>query len=175
MLKNMEPQRVTIDGVDFAIYPFGAMQAANLSGELGRFFGPMVSGLVPLALGESDDVLSVDLKDAMPLVTMAFSTLDGDTVEKLLRKLLINGKNISCQYREHNGEVVQSVLDQDLLDVIFCQNIDGLYRLAYEVIKVNFSGFFKKLLIQSGAQNLKEKFLSKMGNTDISTGASSAS
>lgn len=175
MLKQIEPKSVTIEDVDFAIYPFGAMQAANLSGELGKFFGPMVAGLVPLILGDSDeDVLSADLKDAMPLITMAFSTLDGDNVEKLLRKLLIVGKNISCQYRDDNGGVVQSILDQELIDNIFCQNIDGLYRLAYEVINVNFSGFFKKSLAQSGIQNLKGTILSKMGNTEPLMEAGSA-
>ncbi len=175
MLKQIEPKRITIEDVEFAIYPFGAMQAANLSGELGKFFGPMIAGLVPLVLGDSgDDVLSVDLKDAMPLVTMAFSTLDGDNVERLLRKLLIDGKNISCQYREDNGEIRQGVLNQDLIDNIFCQNIDGLYRLAYEVINVNFSGFFKKLLAQSGVQNLKGTILSKMGNMEPLMEAGSA-
>ncbi len=175
MIKQMEPTKIMIGEVEFAIYPFGAMQAANLSGELGKFFGPMIAGLAPLVLGDSDsDVLSADLKDVMPFVTTAFSTLDGDNVEKLLRKLLITGKNVSCQYREDNGEVVQSVLNQELIDSIFCKNIDGLYRLAYEVINVNFSGFFKKLLAQSGAQNLKETILSKMGNTEPLMETSSA-
>ncbi len=175
MLKQIEPKIVTIDGIEnteFAIYPFGAMQAANLSGELGKFFGPMIAGLVPLVLGNSgDDVLSADLKDAMPLVTAAFSSLDGDNVERLLRKLLITGKNVSFQCRDGNGEVVQKVLDQSLIDEVFCQNIDGLYRLAYEVINVNFSGFFTRLLTQSGVQNLKEKISLKMENMDISMGA----
>lgn len=85
MIKQIEPNRVSLCGVDFAIYPFGAMKAANLSGELGKFLGPIVAGCLPLIGSNDDDVLSMDLKDAMPLITGAFSTLDGDTIEKLFR------------------------------------------------------------------------------------------
>ena len=73
MIKQIEPNRVSLCGVDFAIYPFGAMKAANLSGELGKFLGPIVAGCLPLIGSNDDDVLSMDLKDAMPLITGAFS------------------------------------------------------------------------------------------------------
>ena len=97
----------------------------------------------------------MDLKDAMPLVTGAFSTLDGDTIEKLFRKLLLQ-QNISCSYIDSaTGEPVQTWLTQDVLDQVFCQNVDDMYRLAYEVINVNFKGFFKKLLGQSGGLSQK--------------------
>ena len=161
MLKRIEPKTVTICEVEFAIYPFGAMKAANLSGELGRFFGPIVSGIIPLiGSGESSvsngiDIMSVDLKDAMPLVTSSFASLDGDSVEKLLRKLLLGG-NISCRYRDDKGELIVSVLSQDLLDEIFCQNVDDLYRLAYEVISLNYAGFFAKILARFGVQKGEE-------------------
>ena len=155
MIKQIEPNRVSLCGVDFAIYPFGAMKAANLSGELGKFLGPIVAGCLPLIGSNDDDVLSMDLKDAMPLVTGAFSTLDGDTIEKLFRKLLLQ-QNISCSYTDPaTGQPVQTWLTQDVLDQVFCQNVDDMYRLAYEVINVNFKGFFKKLLGQSGGLSQK--------------------
>lgn len=152
MVKQLEPKRVTIGEVTFAIFPFGAFYAANLSGDLGKFLGPIVAGALPL-LGSDSDVMELDLKEAMPLVIGAFEALDGDSVEKLLKKLLINQKNISCEYRDDKGEVVQSILSSDLADSIFCQNVYGMYRLAVEVINVNYSGFFKNLLGQYG--NLK--------------------
>jgi hypothetical protein len=149
MMKQIEPKRVTICEVEFAIYPFGAMKAANLSGELGRFLGPIVAGVLPL-IGSNEDVLQMDLKAAMPLVTEAFSSLDGDVVEKLLRKLILDG-NINCRYMdESTGKFIQSKLTQELADSIFCQQVDELYKLAFEVINLNYSGFFKKLLDQYG-------------------------
>lgn len=166
MLKQIEPKTVTLCDVDFAIYPFGAMKAANMSGELGKFFGPLVAGLAPVILGDTEgenDVLSMDLNDAMPLVTGAFSTLDGDVVEKLFRKLLLGG-HISYRYRDNEtGKEVIDKLNSDSLDEIFCQNVDDMYRLAYEVIKLNYKGFFKKLLGQSG--NLQEKVKSMMSGS----------
>ena len=127
MIKQIEPNRVSLCGVDFAIYPFGAMKAANLSGELGKFLGPIVAGCLPLIGSNDDDVLSMDLKDAMPLITGAFSTLDGDTIEKLFRKLLLQ-QNISCSYTDPaTGQPVQTWLTQDVLDQIFCQNVDDMY------------------------------------------------
>ena len=84
------------------------------------------------------------------MITGAFAALDGDKAEELLDKLLLRKGNISCQYRDQSGSMVQEVLNQSLLDSLFCQNVDGLLRLAVEVIKVNYSGFFEKLLTQSG-------------------------
>lgn len=164
MLKRIEPKIVTICDVEFAIYPFGAMKAANLSGELGKFFGPIVSGIIPLfgnmKPGESkdtiDDFLSIDLKDALPLVTEAFASLDGDIVEKLLRKLLLGG-NIKCRYRDDKGNLETSTLTQDFLDEIFCQDVGELYRLAYEVISLNYAGFFKKLAARFGFLKSEEE------------------
>lgn len=169
MLKQIEPKKVTLCDVEFAIFPFGAMKAANLSGELGKFLGPIVAGALPL-LGSNDDVMSLDLKDAMPMVTGAFSSLDGDVLEKLLRKLLLDG-NIACSYMdESTGQQLQGKLTQDLLDGIFCQNVDDMFRLAYEVITLNYSGFFKKLLGQSGS--LSDKVAQMMsGSMETSMGA----
>ncbi len=151
MNKQLEPKKTVLGDVTYAIYPFGAMYAANLSGELGKFLGPIVAGALPLLGSDDGDVMELDLKEVMPLMMAAFETLDGDRVERLLKKLLTDRKNISCQYRDWaTGEVIQAVLDAELADALFCQNIDDMYRLAVEVVNVNFSGFFKKLLGQSG-------------------------
>lgn len=153
MVKQLDPKITVLGDVTYAIYPFGGMYAANLSGELGKFLGPIAAGALPL-IGSDSDVMELDLKEAMPLIIGAFETLDGDKVENLLKKLLINKKNISCQYRdESTGEAVKSILTEDLANSLFCQDVYGMYRLAVEVINVNYSGFFKKLLGQSG--NLK--------------------
>ena len=151
MLKQIDPTTISMDGVEFAIYPFGAMYASNLSVELGKMIGPVFVGLLPAVAGDdSDGSVALDLNKAMPMITGAFAALDGDKAEELLDKLLLRKGNISCQYRDQSGSMVQEVLNQSLLDSLFCQNVDGLLRLAVEVIKVNCSGFFEKLLTQSG-------------------------
>jgi hypothetical protein len=175
MLKRTEPKRITLCDVDFAIFPFGAMKAANMSGELGKLLGPIVAGVLPLigtdSNGEDTDVLTMDLSQAMPLVTEAFNSLNGDVIERLLSKLLLEG-NISCEYIDEKGEKVQSKLSRNLVDEIFCQNVDDLYRLAIEVINYNYRGFFKKLLNRFGDHTKNpEKIV--LGSTEILTRASS--
>lgn len=66
------------------------------------------------------------------------------------------------------GRVV--TLDKDLADEVFCGDIQDMFILCYEVIKVNFSGFFKKLGVQFGRQlraMAKEK--EKSSDTESST------
>lgn len=175
MLKQIEPKIVNMCDASFAIYPFPAMKSASLSGELGKFFGPLVAGCLPLIAVDSDeDVLDLDIKNAMPLVTSAFSSLSGDSVEKILTKLLLDG-NIAVSYTDPStGEKVQSRLNRAIFDELFCQDIGEAYRLAYEVINLNFKGFFKKLLGQSGKLNaIIEKIQS--GSTENLTQADSQS
>lgn len=150
MLKQTEPKIVEFCGARFAIYPFGAMEGARISGELGKFFGPLIAGALPLIASDSEDVLSMDLKDAMPVVTSAFSSLEGDNIERLLTMLLLKG-NIAVSYIDPTTQQEeQKRLNRMIFDELFCQEIDEAYKLAYEVINVNFSGFFKKLLGPSG-------------------------
>ena len=44
-----------------------------------------------------------------------------------------------------------SVLDKDLADEVFCGELQDMFILCYEVIKLNFKGFFKRVGIQSGS------------------------
>ena len=159
MLKQTEPSKVTIGDIEYAVYPFPAFYAANISGELGKHLGPIVAGVLPL-LGdgdkESEDVMGrlfnegVDYESLMPLIRDAFSSLDGDVMEALLRKLLIVKGNIACQYRNSSGNIEQSTLTESLADEFFCQDITGMFKLALEVIKVNYGSFFELLPDQFG-------------------------
>ena len=155
-MKQIDPKIVKLSMAEFAIYPFGAMYAANLSAELGKFIGPVIVGILPAIAGgdeENGDAggISIDLNKSMPLIGSAFASLDGDTLEVLLKKLLVNRGNVSCMYYDENGNMRQEGLKTELIDELFCQNVEELYRLAFEVINVNYSGFFTKFLTQSGS------------------------
>ena len=72
MLKQIDPTTISMDGVEFAIYPFGAMYASNLSVELGKMIGPVFVGLLPAVAGDdSDGSVALDLNKAMPMITGA--------------------------------------------------------------------------------------------------------
>ena len=145
-MRQLEPKRVTIGEVEYAIYPFGAFDAAAISGDLAKILGPFVAGLLPLVGADGETRLNGDLTEAMPAVTSAFQSLDGDKLQGILRQLLIVKKNISCEYRDENDHVVQQILTIEVANQIFVGKLDEMIQLAVEVIKFNYAGFFTNLL-----------------------------
>ncbi|MBQ7445910.1 MAG: hypothetical protein IJS71_08280 [Clostridia bacterium] len=152
-----EPKTVEISGNVFHIFPFPAMKAANISGELFALIGPALGGL-SAAVTTKDGEINTDK------LTGFFASLTGDRVEGLLRRLLVANKNISV---EVDG-ASPVWLTGDVADKIFCGAIGAMYRLAVEVIKVNYGDFFGVLggLFGSPDENLLSK-ISK--STETST------
>lgn len=151
-MSSTDPKKVTIEGVDYAIYKFHAFYAANLSGELGRFIGPILVGLSPILSADRNKVVEMQLKDLMPTIIQSLKTLDGDELERLLRRLLIDQKNIACEYKDDTGHVKQEYLNEELVDRFFSGKIDQMLELAIDVINVNYEGFFGSLLNLYGSQ-----------------------
>lgn len=152
-MKQMEVTEKKIGESTFYIKPFPAFVSANISGELAALITPMLSGLAPLVGGLGDDggsfdIGNVNIEDAMPAVSNAFAGLSGDKFEKLMKKLLIDHKNVSVECEATNGEA--KVLTYDLANEVFCMEIEDMYILCFEVIRLNFGGFFKKLGIRFG-------------------------
>jgi len=143
-LKQTTTKKVTVGGTDFHIKPFGAFKAANISGELASLATPLIAALVPL-VGDDTGIMDIDLEKAAPGISGAFSGISGDKVEKLLKRLLISDRNISVEIEDDSGEVKAKILDEDLANEIFCSDVQDMYLLAFEVIRLNFSGFFEKV------------------------------
>lgn len=171
MLKKIEPHRVQIGDVNYAIYPFSAFRSAGIAGDLGRFIGPIVAGILPFVGGDMDieTLLSADVDKLVPLVNAALSKLDSATVEKILMELLINEKNIACEYRE-DGRMVQAELTKELADEMFIGGLPDMIKLAIEVVKFNYGNFFTGLADQSGSQaDLSRIFTSKTTESSTET------
>lgn len=153
-MKQMDFVEKTIGEHKFYIRPFPAFVAANISGELAAVIAPMLSGISGLignlntdatADGniENFNIMDADIDKALPSFANAFSSLSGDKFERLMKKLLINSDNISVE-----GPCTQNLvkrMDMDLANEIFCGEVQDMFVLCFEVIKVNFGGFFKKL------------------------------
>lgn len=170
-MKRMEATEKVIDGNVFYIRPFGAFTAANISGELSAVVAPILGTLGPL-IGEikpemedgtdstktmeekaenaAADILNMDIEEAMPVLTSAFSSISGDKFEHLMKRLLVDYQNISVEGEATDGTT--KILNKDLADEIFCGELQDMVILCFEVIKVNFGGFFKKLANRSGKQ-----------------------
>lgn len=142
-MKQLESRKVTIGENNFYIRPLPAFKAANMGGELAGMLAPIFAGLVPLAgaVGEDKGLFDIEIEDAAPALSNAFSSLSGDKLEKLLKHLLVGGGNISI---EAPGEKAQ-LLTEDLANEVFCEDVQDMFILAFEVIRTNYNGFFKKL------------------------------
>ncbi len=147
-MKQMEVKEKKIGENTFYLTPFPAFTAANISGELAVIITPMISALAPVFGGKSmDNVLDMEMEDALPAFSDAFSALSGDKVERLMKKLLIDHKNITVDNPE-TGKT--EVLNLDLANEVFCGDVQDMFLLCFEVVKINFGGFFKKLGAQFG-------------------------
>lgn len=177
-MKQLESREVTVGENIFYIRPLPAFKAANLSGELAALVLPLVTGLTSLipagttAENMGNGLFDIDVKDAGPAISAAFSSLSGDKIEAILKHLLIAGKNISV---EVPGERVQ-ILTEDLANEVFCEDVQDMFILAFEVIRTNYNGFFKNLGGRFGpvVEALKQTVTPSQTSTESSTSAASA-
>ncbi len=148
-VKQMEVTEKKIGDATFYIRPFPAFVAANISGELSALIAPMLGGIAPLIGGAKvdengvADLMDMQIEDALPAFSNAFSSLSGDKFERLMKQLLINHENISVECETTEGEVKR--LTYDLANEVFCGEVQDMFILCFEVIRINFKGFFKKL------------------------------
>lgn len=149
-MKQMEVTTKKIGDNTFYISPFPAFTSARISGDLAAVIAPILGGFAPMLKDvdaqNTDAIMEKDMDEVLPVLSEALSHLEGDTLESLLKELLINHKNIA--YEDEDGEAAR--LTFDVANELFCGEMQDMFVLCWEVIKLNFSGFFKKIAGQSG-------------------------
>lgn len=170
-MKLIEPRKVAVGENTFYIRPLPAFRAANLTAELASLVMPMLSGLAPLldSVGtkENEGLMDVNIEDAAPAVAGAFSSISGDKVEAILHHLLVTGGNIAYDDPD-TGKAL--TLTEESANELFCQDVQDMFLLAFEVIRTNYNGFFKKLADRSG--NLVAALKAKAATVQSATAAS---
>lgn len=174
-MKQLVTTEKVIGESTFYIRPFPAFTAANISGDLAALVTPLIGALAPLVVTKDEqgnkkdgNIMDAEIDDAIPALSKAMSGLSGDQFERLMKKLLTDHQNISVVSEEAtNGKAV--VMDYDLANEVFCGEVQDMYILCWEVIKINFKGFFKKIGARFGG--LLEAFQQKTAseNTETST------
>lgn len=149
-MKQTEIVEKRIGENTFFLRPFPAFVAANISGDLAAVISPFLGSLAPLVggNGNEENVLNTEMEQVLPAISTAFGGVSGDNFERLMKKLLVDHKNISVEGEATGGNV--AVMDYDTANEVFCGDVQDMYLLCWEVIKLNFGGFFKKLGAQSG-------------------------
>lgn len=169
-MKQLEVTQKKVGEATFYIKPFPAFTAANISGELANVIAPLFGGIATAFGGstKTEDIMSMDIDEAMPAISNAFSGLSGEKFERLMKKLLIDSKNISVECEATDGET--KLLTYDLANEVFCGEVQDMYILCFEVIKLNFNGFFKKLGARFGnLQGLIQTAVPSQTNGESST------
>lgn len=153
MMKQMEFTKKKIGGNTFYIKPFPAFPAAYISAELSRVLAPAIGELGPVLkgeIGEDIDIMNINIEDALPALSGALSAVSGEKVESLMRLLLVRHKNISVKGQATENE--PAILDEDLADEVFCGELQDMLILCFEVVRVNYAGFFKRIAGRFGGQ-----------------------
>lgn len=159
-MKQMKTVEKRIGENTFYLKPFPAFVAANISGDLASMLLPILGAMTPTIAaaaqkGNNENIMDTKLEDfdmdsAIPAMTKALSCFNGNQTERFIKKLIIESGNVSVE-SETAGIELQK-LTMDLANEVFCGEIQDMYILCYEVIKLNFGGFFKRLGTQFGAQ-----------------------
>lgn len=155
-LRQTEPDIKIIGGREFYITPFPAFKAVNISGSLVSVLAPLVGAVAPL-VGKLNKEKLVDMEISNEDLELILETiascpaLDGDKAEELVRKLLLGG-HIVVEIEDEDGNSEPERLTADLVNEIFCGNIQDMIILCFYVVQLNFKGFFKKPTSQSGGE-----------------------
>ena len=143
--RQFETKERVIGDYTFYVRPFPAFVAANISGELFSLILPIIGTLAPAAAkavsATSPDLLDMDAETAAPLLARGLSGLEGDKLEHILKKLLVKHKNIAVEFE---GDGNPETLTEDLANEVFCGDTQDMFILAFDVMQVNYSSFFKK-------------------------------
>ena len=158
-LRQVETKEVTVGDRKLYLKPYPAFKAINLVGELTSTLVPLISAVMPL-ITEDDgkenkkSLMDADATVAASAMMNASESVSGDKMEKLMKKLLIENKNVIFIDEDDKGNEYQCILDKDNADEMFCGEVQDMFILAFEVIRNNFSGFFKKIATQFGNPKL---------------------
>jgi hypothetical protein len=170
--KLLTPIHIEVGERKFHIFPFPAFKCINITGELGAIILPIMAAVIPLfkssLINDDKDVLDTDISNIN--VSTVFQNFSGDKLEKLMRELVLDSGNVT--YNADDGKIRR--LDEDAVNEIFCGEVDGLFILAFEVMRLNFGGFFGRLLTRFGVQEGQvPEMMEKLKNMVSSTPATS--
>ena len=144
-IRQFEAKERVLGDYTFYVRPFPAFVASNISGELFSFILPVIGALAPAAAKAMADspsgLLDAEAETAAPILANGLSGVGGDKLEQILKKLLVRHKNIAVEFE---GDGNPHLLTEELANEIFCGDAQDMFILAFDVIQVNYSGFFKK-------------------------------
>lgn len=148
--KEMEspfmPTQVKIEGVNFTIYPFKAIEALRIKAVLFKKLAPAVGHLVG-GIEKVEDVAKlqdVDLNGEMFAKALAslFEDMNEDQMVGLILRLI---NNVTAEVRLEDGIKALQLNSEQGFNAVFQGRIFAVYELIYHVMKVNYPDFFVRV------------------------------
>lgn len=166
-MKRMEMRDITVGEYQFKVRPFGAKDATYIFGDVASIILPIL-GTVSVA-SDDKDAVNMEMFDGMDMdkdsLVKALARINGNALSKLVSELLLDHSNIRVLDPEKN---TYEVMGEDDFDEIFCQYLAGMLNLCAEVIRLNFSGFFKDAITLFGGL-IKVRRAGSSNSTESST------
>ena len=118
MKKRLDPDRVTIDGVNYYIYRFSAFECANLMGDLSKIASPIIGAIVPCLL-----YTSWTTSDKIVDQILAYRSGLGEECETKAEVIL------KCKSK--TGVNIENISAMNQSEVLFSKNAQFIVCLLY--------------------------------------------
>ena len=132
-----EIQLKTVNDVVFHVQCFDPFTALRVLGDLQRVLSPIVGSMVGSANATDVESINILSKSISNICNGLHDYVDGETLVKLI-EMLVREDYISVSIEGGTPKR----LSKDLVNLVFNGNPGGVLELAYEVVKVNYGGFF---------------------------------
>lgn len=135
-----------VEGMEFKVVPFPAIEALRLKADLLKIIGPSL-GMALGSIGSMSDVMKAQINGPgiSTAIKMLFEQLDADAFIALVRRIL---DSTSVQIKAGDKVVFYNFQEQGKFDTQFNDVFQGkllsLYPVMLFVLEVNFPDFFVK-------------------------------
>lgn len=146
---------VIIDDMTFYVQMYEPFKAIKNLGDLQKAILPVLKQTLA-GMEDVDGILDKDLSNikdfaqVMPLLEGIFSGLsdhlDGDKLERVMN-MLLDSNYVSAKHPQTDKLVK---LDKGIINQVFTGNLSAMFKLAFEVVKINYADFFTTLSTQFG-------------------------
>ena len=142
--KMFLPEKFEIDGVEFHIYPFSAIEALKLKVSFLQKIAPAFGQLI----GDSEmeegvkklENVKLEGKALSGALEMICAHLNENEFLSLVKRFL---KNVSCIYTDIDKQKKTGELQSDsVFNIVFTKRLSLIYRVIGKVIEVNYPDFF---------------------------------
>ena len=167
--KEMEspfmPTKVIIDGVNFTIHPFKAIEALRIKTVLLKKLAPAVGHLIGgiETFEDMSKLQDINLNGDMFAKSLEslFADMDENEMVKLILRLITN---VVAEVKTDEGIQAMQLNTEQGFNAVFQGRIFVVYTLIYHVMKVNYPDFFDRVEgIGKSLKTVLDKSQSKRG------------